>query len=65
MPLELADWLVRLSGGSTIIDPFAGSGTTGLAARNNGRRAILIDLESKYCELAAERLAQQALTVPA
>ena len=56
MPLELADFLVRLSGGNTILDPFAGSGTTGLAARDLDRRAILIELNESYCQLAADRL---------
>lgn len=61
MPLELAEWLVRLAGGSSVIDPFAGSGTTGLAARRLGRDAVLIEQDAEYCAIAARRLQQLAL----
>jgi len=61
MPLELAEHLVRLSGASSIIDPFAGSGTTLLAARRLERFGIGIELAAEYCELSAFRLSQQVL----
>lgn len=56
-PLELMRWLVRLvtPPGGLVLDPFAGSGTTLIAAKLEGLRAVGIEREESYCEMAAER----------
>ncbi len=63
MPRLVAEHLVRLAcrPGSTVLDPFAGSGTTAIAARQNARKCIAIELNADYCALAAKRLQQLSL----
>jgi len=62
-PVEWLTWLVDLATlpGDVVIDPFMGSGTTLRAAKDLGRRAIGIDIEERYCEIAVKRLAQEVL----
>jgi DNA modification methylase len=44
-----------------VLDPFLGSGTTAIAALQNNRRAIGIEVDKKYCQLAVERLKSEKL----
>ena len=61
-PVSLMQWLCRLitPPGGTILDPFAGSGTTGAAARLEGFRAILIEREAEYQQDIRNRFATSA-----
>jgi DNA modification methylase len=59
-PIDLILWTIQESRTSgDIIDPYMGSGTTLRAAKDLGRKAIGIEIEEKYCEIAAKRLSQE------
>lgn len=62
-PVGLLDPLIRyvVPAGGVLLDPFAGSGSSAVAARLSGRRAVLIEINEQYCELAAQRLSQDML----
>jgi DNA modification methylase len=55
-PIEYMRWLVDRLPGERILDPFVGSGTTLVAAKERGRRAVGIDSSEAHCETAAERV---------
>ena len=61
-PAALMKWcLGLLPEAKTVLDPFAGSGTTGVACKLEGRKAVLIEISEAYCEKAVRRFSQKTL----
>ena len=63
-PVGLVERILKTSGlkpGETVLEPFAGSGTTAVAAKALGLKCIAIEAEEKYCEIIAKRLDQGVL----
>jgi len=63
-PIEVMRWVMQIvPEGSTVVDPFMGSGTTLRAAKDSGLKAIGIEVDERYCEIAAKRMDQEVLAL--
>lgn len=60
-PIELMEKLIRVASpiGGTIVDPFAGGGSTGVACLRSGRRFVGVEIDERYCEIAAKKLEKE------
>lgn len=62
-PLDTICYIIGIASleGAMVLDAFAGTGTTGRACKDLGRKCIMVEIEEKYCEIAARRLEQEVL----
>ena len=58
MPVKLMERIILMTTkeGDTVLDPFMGSGTTGVACKNTGRKFIGIEIDEEYCKIAEARI---------
>jgi site-specific DNA-methyltransferase (adenine-specific) len=62
-PEDLMRWLITKCPPGVVADPFMGSGSTLRAAKDLGRKAIGIEVDERYCEVAARRMGQEVLAL--
>ncbi len=58
-PIDLITYLIKISGGDIIMDPFLGSGTTAIACEKLNRKWIGIEMSKEYCEMAVDRIKKE------
>jgi modification methylase len=61
-PVDLIEHIITSTNAKIVLDPFMGSGTTAVAAKNKGRDFIGIDISKEYCDMARERVSKQVVT---
>jgi site-specific DNA-methyltransferase (adenine-specific) len=59
-PVALFRWILQSAPQGIVLDPYAGSGSTLVASKELGRPAVGVEIDERYCEIAANRLAQDA-----